>query len=635
MNEQQAIQVLKGFGLDALVQNDGSYRVFNGQGLEQSPIPNINALISRAGYLQSTRPVPQPVGRFWGGRPMLAGASQPGAITRGLTVLPRREEPSDPMTTEQLRAITPELHQLPRGNITGAQATVDLENNIQTLNKAKMTVTPTRTGTYIVVDNDRPNDVQEMTVPEIAVMASEIKKLDPLQAKGLLGDGDTGQLADEDPLPDIFFQWSVLARTPQHTAGVLSGTIADPDSRWMVKREDGRVVTLTSAAMLSEELAAISQLLQGVRPTGGLEDNGKVLAADTSQDARDYIAGQVPGALPPLAAIPENVDEGEQRARNAEAISGVPHEVYVEGGQILNRPVEVEEDFRPRFAVDDMDRTIVQMSPGGQWSVVEPETPLTKNQQIDKLVSEGKYDEAAKLDQIYDQLNEERLTPERAAEMLVGISYSPSDFKAMMDAMLGEDSQLDTTVDIGALQEQASAMLRGEVPAAQTVSQMPPFEPPPVFPVPTPFDDRAVDLDKMYVEQAGNIPYIENLLFQQGEQDALMEEGLAPEVVSAPPEQPAPVFTAPEPNRGLPREIAAIGASAMASADRAAMERAAQDEEIRIIQNTPFTSTKEKLKAMEEVMGPRAALYMRNQRLLQPQQQQLFEASRPLTRRYV
>ena len=142
-------------------------------------------------------------------------------------------------------------------------------------------------------------------------------------------------------------------------------------------------------------------------------------------------------------------------------------------------------------------------------------------------------------------------------------------------------------------------------------------------------------LEETSVEQAGNIPYIENLLFQQGEQDALMEEGLAPEVVSVPPEQAEPIFTPPEPNRGLPREIAAIGASAMASADRAAMERAAQDEEIRIIQNTPFTSTKEKLKAMEEVMGPRAALYMRNQRLLQPQQQQLFEASRPLTRRYV
>ena len=178
-------------------------------------------------------------------------------------------------------------------------------------------------------------------------------------------------------------------------------------------------------------------------------------------------------------------------------------------------------------------------------------------------------------------------------------------------------------------------MLRGEVPAAQTVSQMPAFEPPPVFPVPTPFDDRAVDLDKMYVEQAGNIPYIENLLFQQGEQDALMEEGLAPEVVSVPPEQAEPIFTPPEPNRGLPREIAAIGASAMASAEQAAIQRATQDSEIRRIQNTPFASTKEKLKAMEEVMGPRAALYMRNQRLMQPKQQQLFEARRPLTRRYV
>ena len=134
MNEQQAIQVLKGFGLDALVQNDGSYRVFNGQGLEQSPIPNINALISRAGYLQSTRSVPQPVGRFWGGRPMLAGASQPGAITRGLTVLPR-EDPSDPMTTEQLRAITaggtsigaPATEFQERGTTQAAENALELE----------------------------------------------------------------------------------------------------------------------------------------------------------------------------------------------------------------------------------------------------------------------------------------------------------------------------------------------------------------------------------------------------------------------------------------------------------------------------------------------------------------------------
>ena len=74
MNEQQAVQALKEAGFDALVQNDGSYRVFNQQGLEQSPIPNINALISRAGYLQSTRPVPQPVVRFWCCRPMLPGA---------------------------------------------------------------------------------------------------------------------------------------------------------------------------------------------------------------------------------------------------------------------------------------------------------------------------------------------------------------------------------------------------------------------------------------------------------------------------------------------------------------------------------------------------------------------------------
>ena len=285
------------------------------------------------------------------------------------------------------------------------------------------------------------------------------------------------------------------------------------------------------------------------------------------------------------------------------------------------------------------------LPPGTQWTISTSgkldqyfppkEDVLTSEQLLDQYIISGDLDKARDLQAAIRSITEEQITPERAAEMLVGISYSPSDFKAMMDAMLGEDSQLDTTVDIGALQEQASAMLRGEVPAAQTVSQMPPFEPPPVFPIPTPRPKTALGLEETSVDQAYNIPYIENLLFQQGEQDALMEEGLAPEVVSAPPEQAEPIFTPPEPNRGLPREVAAIGASAMASADRAAMERAAQDEEIRIIQNTPFTSTKEKLKAMEEVMGPRAALYMRNQRLLQPQQQQFIEASRPLTRRYV
>ncbi len=345
--------------------------------------------------------------------------------------------------------------------------------------------------------------------------------------------------------------------------------------------------------------------------------------------------------VPELAATQENIPAAQQQAAMLTNATGVPHEFHEEDGQWEFRPIEAEDEVGQDL-YNSYGEALRNAPAGfqptptndGRWTFER--VPVRDiDEQIAQLLSEGRFDEAAKLDQIRDQLNEERLTPERAAEMLVGISYSPSDFKDMMDAILGNDTQLDTTVDIGELQEQASAMLRGEVPAAQTVSQMPAFEPPPVFPVPTPFDDRAVDLDKMYVEQAGNIPYIENMLFQQGEQDALMEEGLAPEVVSAPPEQAEPIFTPPEPNQVLSRDIAAIGANAAASAEQAAIQRATQDSEIRRIQNTPFTSTAEKLKAMEEVMGPRAALYMRNQRLLQPQQQQLFEARRPLTRRYV
>ena len=82
----------------------------------------------------------------------------------------------------------------------------------------------------------------------------------------------------------------------------------------------------------------------------------------------------------------------------------------------------------------------------------------------------------------------------------------------------------------------------------------------------------------------------------------------------------------------MPREIAALGANAAAGVRSPS---ANQDEEIRKMQNIPFASTEEKLKAMEEVMGPRAVLYMRNKRLMEAQQQQLFEARRPLTRRYV
>jgi len=292
--------------------------------------------------------------------------------------------------------------------------------------------------------------------------------------------------------------------------------------------------------------------------------------------------------------------------------------------------------FRPEFDVDQLGRTIVRTTPGGAWRVVESQddSPQTIEEYEFQLLREGRYDEAAKLDQIVDQLRSERLTPERAAEMLVGISYSPSDFKAMMDAMLGQNTQLDTTVDIGALQEQAASMLRGDDPLILQGGPVPPELAPGVAPemlIPTPRPETAFGLEQISTAQAGNIPARENMLFQPTEGQ---EFGMG---ATAAPQPSQPIFNAPaiSGNRVLSPEIAAIGANAVASAERAAMERSAQDEEIRRIQNTPFTSTAEKLKAMEEVMGPRAALYMRNQRLLQPQQQQLFEARRPLTRRYV
>ena len=169
-------------------------------------------------------------------------------------------------------------------------------------------------------------------------------------------------------------------------------------------------------------------------------------------------------------------------------------------------------------------------------------------------------------------------------------------------------------------------MLRGE----PIYPPMPEFESPPIFPISERIPEGgAVGLETTYTDQAGNIPYIENMLFQPTEEQ---EFGVRPDAATQPSQ---PIFNAPVGNQVLSPEIAAIGANAAASAERAVVERAAQDEEIRRMQNTPFTSTAEKLKAMEEVMGPRAALYMRNQRLLQPQQQQLFEARRPLTRRYV
>jgi len=289
--------------------------------------------------------------------------------------------------------------------------------------------------------------------------------------------------------------------------------------------------------------------------------------------------------------------------------------------------------FRPEFDVDQLNRTIVRTTPGGAWRVVESQddSPKTIEEYEFQLLREGRYDEAAKLDQIVDQLRSERLTPERAAEMLVGIAYSPSDFKAMMDAMLGQNTQLDTTVDIGALQEQAASILRGDDPLILQGGPVPPELAPGVAPemlIPTPRPTSAADLDTISRIQAGNIPARENMLFQPTERQ---EFGMG---ATAEPQPSPQILTPPAPSRsqGLPREIAALGANAAAGVRSPS---ANQDEEIRKMQNIPFASTEEKLKAMEEVMGPRAVLYMRNKRLMEAEQQQLFEARRPLTRRYV
>jgi len=343
-----------------------------------------------------------------------------------------------------------------------------------------------------------------------------------------------------------------------------------------------------------------------------------------------------------LEADPERVAINERERLATEGRTNL--KLIQEQQDRLREQAEREEAaaFTPRFDVDQLDRTIVQMSPGGKWQVVEPEEPakpLTKDEQLAKLVGEGRYDEAVKLDQIYDQLNTERLTPERAAEMLVDISYSPSDFKDMMDALMGDDSQLDITVDISALQEQASAMLRGDVPTIlQGDLPVPPalapadrtqaLEPAPVLPIPQPRPTRAVDLEGISVAQAGNIPARENRLFQPSEEE---EFAMGPVEAGQPAE---PIFIPPS-GQALSRNIAEIGASAAASARAATEERAIIDEEIRRIQNIPFSSTAAKLKAMEEVMGPRAALYMRNERLLGQKRQQLFESQGPLIRKYV
>ena len=183
----------------------------------------------------------------------------------------------------------------------------------------------------------------------------------------------------------------------------------------------------------------------------------------------------------------------------------------------------------------------------------EKEKPiLTLDQQIAKLVGEGRIEEAMRLDQVRDQLNEERLTPERAAEMLVDIAYNPADFKQMMDAMLGRDSGLDaTTVDIAQLQAQATRMLKGteaeglpELPqgfrdlasGAKTGQdltraryQAPEIEGDisagdPVVPSPVYARPRAVDRDLM----AETVPFPSRGLMPAGRMTATDEEEFAP-----------------------------------------------------------------------------------------------------------
>jgi hypothetical protein len=124
----------------------------------------------------------------------------------------------------------------------------------------------------------------------------------------------------------------------------------------------------------------------------------------------------------------------------------------------------IYKDFKPRFSVDAQGNQIIQTSEGGIWQPVEEEEegyiPKTKQEYLFQLVSQGRYDEAAKFDQIMDQFEAKRMTPERAAEMLVNIAHNPVDFKDMMDAMLGRDSEIDTsTGDIQMLQAQSAAML--------------------------------------------------------------------------------------------------------------------------------------------------------------------------------
>ena len=202
-----------------------------------------------------------------------------------------------------------------------------------------------------------------------------------------------------------------------------------------------------------------------------------------------------PTRVPALPATQENVPAAQQQASMLTNATGVPHEFYPEGGQWKFRPIEVEaeaEGYSYEEALRDAPPGFQPKptSDPNQWTF-EKIPVLDIDEQIMQMLSAGRYDEAAKLDQIRDQLNTDRLTPERAAEMLVNVAYNPADFKQMMDAMLGQDSRLDPmTSDIRSLQEQAAAMLARET---QPVPTMPLMPPPGLIPTPRP---SALGLEK-------------------------------------------------------------------------------------------------------------------------------------------
>ena len=202
-----------------------------------------------------------------------------------------------------------------------------------------------------------------------------------------------------------------------------------------------------------------------------------------------------PIRVPELPATQENIPAAQQQASMLTNATGVPHEFYPEGGQWRFRPIEVEaeaEGYSYEEALRDAPPGFQPKptSDPNQWTF-EKIPVLDIDEQIMQMLSAGRYDEAAKLDQIRDQLNTDRLTPERAAEMLVNVAYNPADFKQMMDAMLGQDSRLDPmTSDIRSLQEQAAAMLARET---QPVPVMAPMPPPDLIPARMP--ETALELE--------------------------------------------------------------------------------------------------------------------------------------------